>query len=94
MDDDAFLKFDSADAAKRSNEQRIEFQKVIDDADAFAPNSDFVASCQDWLDSKGFLTPRQVDALKNLRRSYHSFDDDADRDDDGWDDENDSLDEF
>lgn len=28
--------------------------------------NDFIASLRDWFDSKGFLTPKQMTALKNF----------------------------
>lgn len=59
---------------------REELELLLDQAYDKAPYSDFVASCEEFLEEKGFLTEKQIEALINVKPSkeatgrYSKFD--------------------
>ena len=58
-----------------------ELEDLIAEANKIAPGNKFVASTRQFLKSRGFLTPKQIEALKNVeptRSPLSAWDDEQD----------------
>jgi hypothetical protein len=65
------MKIGKAKVKEKLSKEVLEL--LIDQAYDRSPHSEFVASCEDFLHENGFLSEKQIEALKNVKPSNKSF---------------------
>ena len=52
-----------------------EFVGAIKKAREICPNSDFIDSVEDFFNKNGYLTPKQVEALEDIKPKSYDYED-------------------
>lgn len=50
--------------------KKLEFEMLIDEVENVRGENKFTVSCRDFLEDRGMLTEKQIDALKNILENY------------------------